>query len=102
MATSDLLTLPVRLSDGTVVLAEIHRGDREEEASWKDYDLSEVLKSLKVLVRDVVTPLTEFSCDKIALEVNVGLALEAGKLTSLVVSGSASSSIKVTMEFGKS
>lgn len=93
--------LPIKLSDGTIIFANVQQTDREEEVSLKEYSFSDALNSLKSLANDIVTPLMEYSCDKVVLELNVGLAVKSGKLTSLLVNGSGSSSIKLKMEFNR-
>lgn len=99
MSDTQTISLPIQLSDGTVVFAEVQQTDREEEVSLKDYNINDALSSLKSLVSDILTPLDEFSCDKVALELNVGLAVQSGKLTSLLIKGSGTSSFKITLEF---
>lgn len=97
MSASDLVIVPVQLTDGTVVLAEVRSGDREEQVSWRDYDVTGFLSSLKPLVRDLIAPLSEFACDAVNLEFSLGLVVKEGKLASLLVTGEAAASIKVSM-----
>ena len=99
MSQKKSVELPVALSNGSVILARIHQVDREEEVSFKDYLLADSLNSLKSLVGDIIGPLSALKCEKVTVELNMGLAIEAGKLTSLLVEGSAEAAYKVTVEF---
>lgn len=101
MVSSSLQVVPLKLSDGATILAEVRRGDREQEVALKEYDLKQLIESLRGVVRDLLEPLSEFACDKIALELGIGLAVKEGQLISLLVSGEATSSIKVTLEWNR-
>jgi hypothetical protein len=99
---AERIVVPVELSDGWAILAEVRPGDREEEVAWHGLKLGELTSSVKGVVRDLMLPLSETKCDRITLEFGLDLALEEGKLTSLLVSGSASASVKVAIEWKRS
>lgn len=101
MSERDLLALPVALSDGNTVLIHLHRGKREEEVSTSLLVFTQAIGSVKSLIQDVILPLSEIEFDRLTIEVGIEFALEAGKLTSLVVSGSAKPSITIGVEFDR-
>ena len=92
---------PVVLEDGNTVLVEAAVTDAEQDVSRNPLNFSGTVDSIKSIVKSLVTPLAELQLGKITMEVELGLAFETGKIISMVAASSASSSIKLTVEFDR-
>lgn len=96
----DYITLPVTLSDGSLLLIEVTPKDDEQNVSWKNrFNLSDSLNTMKSVIQDFVKPLAELRLGKITMEVSFGFEVEAGKMVSVLCNASSSSSVKLIIEF---
>jgi hypothetical protein len=96
----DYITLPVTLSDGSILLVEVTPKDDEQNVSWKSkFHLSDSLNTMKSVIQDFVEPLAELRLGKMTIEVGFGFEVEAGKIVSVLCNSSSSFSVKLIIEF---
>jgi hypothetical protein len=63
--------------------------------------LADALTGVDNFTSGLRTALKKVSPDKTTVEISIGFAMEAGKLTALFVDGKAEGSVTITMEWGK-
>jgi hypothetical protein len=91
--------IPIKLSNGAIIHAAILAPNGEQEASHRMMDFSEITQALAGIAEDVNRALENAAPAKVTLELGVELAIEAGRLTAMLVSGSGKSTIKLTLEW---
>jgi hypothetical protein len=92
------------MEDGTIVKFEATQLDKEVDvADFKEIiSFNEVTTIVESLASSVMNSLKKIAPDKSSIEFGVELAMESGKLTALVVKGSATANLKITLEWDKS
>ena len=93
--------IPVVLEDGSTILIEAVVEDREQDVSLNPLSFKNTVNSIKAIVKSLVTPLKELQLGKITMEIEMGFTVETSKILSMLAASSASSSIKLTVEFDK-
>lgn len=93
--------IPVEV-DGTVVLVEAvtHGGD-EEIAGVGLPSFSAAWKPVAKIAKEISKSLEDIQPKRVSVEFGCEFAVEAGQLTALLVSGSGSGSVKITLEWEK-
>ncbi|MDR5710414.1 MAG: CU044_2847 family protein [Armatimonadota bacterium] len=93
----------VRLPDGQRLLVEAVSFDRVTEAARGVRELDQAWNEVADIVRaagqSVVDAFEKLRPDRVAVEFGVKLAVESGRLTALLVKGTADASLKVTLEW---
>jgi NTP-dependent ternary system trypsin peptidase co-occuring protein len=90
------------LGDGVVVGVEVQR----EEALEEDVSLERALqfgslaKAIEALTASVIDALRKAQPDRATVELGLDVGVEAGQLTALLVKGSGTATLKVTLEWG--
>jgi hypothetical protein len=89
--------------DGTPLLLEVRAGDDPERdvSILRDTSFDGVVEAIKKISTQLSAALNEVKPDKAALEFGVDVGIESGQLTALIVKGSGSASLKITLEWGK-
>jgi Trypsin-co-occurring domain 1 len=90
------------LPSGVPVKVEIvgaAAGDGMASVGIRDLDLGDALDRVGEIGSLVVSKLTAARPDKMTVELHLGFALEAGKLTALWVGGRGEASLTVTMDW---
>lgn len=97
--------LPFRLSDGSIVQIQYipaQTGEEEVGIFDKTFSFEEVSKKIGVLASDLGNAMKAVQPSKLAIEFGIDLDVDSTTgLLSLLVSGSASGSIKITLEWEK-
>jgi hypothetical protein len=92
------------LPSGTPVRVEVigsESGDGMTSVGLRDLDLSKALDTVTEIGSVVVDKLKAAKPTKATVELKLGFAVEAGKLTALWVGGKGEASLKVTMEWSE-
>ncbi|MGX9146464.1 CU044_2847 family protein [Mesorhizobium sp. 128a] len=89
----------VRLPSGNEMLLEAEIGGREEVAAGDSFDFNENLKVLQEVGSMIGTALQTARPTEAQVEIGLDAAVEAGKHTALIVKGSGSASLKVTLKW---
>jgi hypothetical protein len=101
LATPPSQTVLVKLPDGGVIRAEVSGGPIERDVAdgVVQFDFNEVLDTVKSIGKALLGAIKEIQPKKAAVEFSVELSAEPGKLTALLVKGTAKGSIKVSLEW---
>lgn len=73
----------------------------EEEVAFTLPSFKEVTDAIEEIGQSVVTTLQKVKPRKASVEFGLEVALESGQLTALLVKGSGTSNLKITMEWGE-
>ncbi|MET7989727.1 CU044_2847 family protein [Amycolatopsis sp. NPDC005232] len=95
--------VPVEV-DGRPMYAEVELvGDQEEEVASRLLSFGDFTENLGTLTRSVTEAvtagLTKVKPTKVTIEFGCEVGLESGKLTAILVKGTAKANLKVTMEW---
>jgi len=95
----------VALPSGIPIMVEVSgaaSGDGVASVGLRDLQIGGALDTVGELGSLIVDKLKEAKPTRATVELNIGFAVEAGKLTSLIVNGRADASLTVTLEWSKS
>ena len=92
--------VPVRLADGTVVRVQATALGGEEDVAFGVKSFEDVRKAVEGIAGEFGEVFKAVGPRKASVEFGVEVALESGKLTALLVKGSGTASMKVTLEWG--
>ena len=73
----------------------------EEEVGFSLPSFKEITDAIEGIAESVVTTLKKVKPQKASVEFGLEVALEAGQLTALLVKGSGTSNLKITLEWGE-
>jgi len=95
--------VPVELSDGTriMVRASIPGGEGDVAAIDRILSIADVTATIEGVSKALNEAIDKVKPSKASVEFGVELAIEAGQLTALVAQGSATTSLKITLEWEK-
>lgn len=98
----DTSYVPLRVGEHTIYL-EVTRLDQEEEVAFRAISIEDFAKSVGAVAESVtdalVRGLKRVRPDKVVVEFGCELGMETGKLTAMLVRGSAKANLKVSMEW---
>jgi hypothetical protein len=92
--------IPVELANGTVIHVQATLLGGEEQVSVHLPSFDEVGHAVEGIAHTLVTSLERVKPRKTSVELGVAIALESGKLTALLVQGSSTANLKITLEWG--
>lgn len=92
---------PVRLPNGATLYIRPEVIDPSANVGLADLDFSSVREALKGFAQIVQEGLSAINPSKTSVEVALELGLASGGLAAILASGSATASVKITMEWGK-
>jgi len=92
-----------QLQDGTIIYiqATILGGDDYISSSSKPLPFEEVTDTIKGIAKSVVDTLKEVKPRSASVEFGLEVGVESGKLTTLLVKGSATANLKITLTWGE-
>jgi hypothetical protein len=90
------------LENGTIVYIQATALGGEEEVAFTVPSFREVTTVIEGIATSIATTLQNVKPSKASVEFGVEVALEAGQLTALLVKGSGTSNLKITLEWGGS
>lgn len=93
--------VPIQIA-GTRALVRIRQPrSSEEEVTWLDYDLDDVVDAIKAMAGRLGTVFVALEPTKASIEFSVDLSVEAGKLVALFFEGGGSAGLKVSLEWDR-
>lgn len=95
----DLTNIPVTLSNGSIIMLEIPQPDDEQNVTRNPINFADSFNTIKTFVRDLVDPLIELNLGKVSIELGLGFSIESGKIISVLMGASTTSSLKIKVEF---
>ena len=96
--------VPFQLADGTVINVEI-TPIGEQPVSAESRIFSKATNVVKSIAEDVAGTLQEVNekvkPDKFSVKLGLQIGVESGELTALIVKGTGTANLEITMEWGK-
>jgi len=93
--------IKAELANGTIVHIQATSLGGEEEVAFTLPSFKEVTDVIEGLAGSVVTTLQKVKPKKASIEFGLEIALESGQLTALLVKGTGTSNLKITLEWGE-
>jgi hypothetical protein len=91
--------ISVELTDGTSVRVEATPiGDRK--VGFQARPFSEVTTAIESLSKDIAETLQKVKPDRASVKFGIEIGMESGKLTALLVKGTATANLEITLEWG--
>jgi Trypsin-co-occurring domain 1 len=94
--------IKAQLSNHSIVNIEARSLGGEEEVGFTIPSFKEITNAIEGIAEAVVESLRKVKPKKAIVEFGVEIALESGQLTALLVKGSGTSNLKITLEWGES
>lgn len=92
--------VPVLLPNGKEIRVEATLLPGEEEVSFKALPAAEIFDAVEGIAQAVVTTLQKVKPRKASVELGLEVGLESGHLTALLVKGTGTANLKLTLEWG--
>lgn len=94
-------TIPTRLVDGTILKVQVAALGGEQPASFKVPQFEDVTKSIQGIAQSMIGMLQKLpdKPHKANIEFGLEIAVESGTLTTILVKGSGTANLKVTLEW---
>ncbi|WP_017315191.1 CU044_2847 family protein [Mastigocladopsis repens] len=92
--------ITVELADGTSVRVEATQiGERKINFQARPFE--EVTTAIESLTKEIAEALHKVKPDRASVKFGVNIGIESGKLTALLVKGSNTANIEITLEWGQ-
>ena len=92
--------IPLELSDGTIVRVEATPiGD--QEIAFNQQPFKEARDAIKAIAKELSGVWQEVKPDKATIKFGLEIAIESGKITTLIVKGSSKANLEITLEWSK-
>ena len=92
--------IPVTLANGTQIRMAATMLGGEEDVAFKLLSFDEVTNTIEGIAGSLNAALQKVKPRKASVEFGLEVAVESGKLTSLLVNGSGTATLKITLEWG--
>ena len=92
--------VPILLPNGKEIRVEATLLPGEEEVSFKALPAEEIFDAVEGIAQAVVTTLQKVKSRKATIELGLEVGLESGHLTALLVKGTGTANLKLTLEWG--
>ena len=93
-------SVPLELADGTLIRVEA-TATGEEAVAFDARPFREVTGAIEGIANALSESLKRVQPDKATVEFGVELALDSGMLTAMIVKGTSTANLKITLEWGK-
>jgi Trypsin-co-occurring domain 1 len=90
------------LANGVIIHIEATPLGGDQEVAFTLLSFKHVTDAIEGIAGSIVTTLQKVKPRKASVEFGLEIALEAGQLTALLVKGSSTSNLKITLEWGES
>ncbi|MGO9463204.1 MAG: CU044_2847 family protein [Isosphaeraceae bacterium] len=100
MAESRSEVVTVELPNGKKICVEATLLGGEEPVSFHDFRFEEVLGAVEGIAQGIAESLGKVKPRKASVELGLEVGLESGKLTTLLVKGTGTANLKLTLEWG--
>jgi hypothetical protein len=94
--------VPVQTANGKIVQVQVTALGGEEDIAISDYlpSFEEVTDAIEEISSAMVGAIGKIKPQRASVEFGVEVAAQEGKLTALLVQGSGTASVKITLEWG--
>jgi hypothetical protein len=93
--------IKAELANGAILHIQATVLGGEEEVAFTLPSFKEVADAIEGIAGSMATSLQKVKPQKASVEFGLEIALEAGQLTALLVKGSGTSNLKITLEWGE-
>jgi Na+/H+-translocating membrane pyrophosphatase len=93
--------IKAELPNGTIVHIQTTTLGGEEEVGFTLPAFKDVTDAIEGIAESVMTTLRKVKPKKASVEFGLEIALESGQLTALLVKGTGTSNLKITLEWGE-
>lgn len=93
--------IKAQLANGASIHIEATSLGGEEDVAFIHPSFKEVTDAIEGITESVIATMQKVKPKKATVEFGLEVALEAGQLTALLVKGTGSSSLKITLEWGE-
>ncbi|MGK7946327.1 MAG: CU044_2847 family protein [Microcystaceae cyanobacterium] len=104
MVSQKTKTIPLKLSDGTTIKAEV-TPIGEQPVSSETRVFKKATSVIKSLAEDIAETYQEINKtvkpDKLSVTLGLEIGVESGQLTTLIVKGTGKANLEITMEWGE-
>jgi hypothetical protein len=94
--------IKAELANGTILHIQATALGGEEQVSFTVPSFKEVTAAIEGIAESIAATLQKVKPSKASVEFGIEVALEAGQLTALLVKGSGTSNLKITLEWNES
>lgn len=92
--------ISVELTDGTSVRVEATPiGDRK--INFQTRPFNEVTAAIESLTKEIAEALQKVKPDRASVKFGIEIGIESGKLTALLVKGTSTANLEITLEWGQ-
>ena len=91
--------IPVKVGDDLTVMVEARDLGGEQDVATLSFE--GVTDTIEAVTQALATSINKVKPDKATLEIGFDIAVESGKLTTLIVDGSSKANLKLTLQWGK-
>lgn len=91
--------IPVKVGEDLTVMVEARDLGGEQDVSTLSFE--GVTDTIEAVTQALATSINKVRPDKATLEIGFDIAVESGKLTTLIVDGSSKANLKLTLQWGK-
>ncbi|MGB5631174.1 MAG: CU044_2847 family protein [Waterburya sp.] len=94
--------IPVKVGDDLTVMVEARDlGGEQDVSTLSSLSFEGVTDTIEAVTQALATSINKVKPDKATLEIGFDIAVESGKLTTLIVDGSSKANLKLTLQWGK-
>jgi tetrahydromethanopterin S-methyltransferase subunit B len=93
--------VPVQINNNVQVMVEATVVGSEEDVAIDIRPFQEVTDAIEAITSAMVQTLEKVNPDKASVEFGIEIAVQSGKLTTLIVQGSSKGNMKITLEWNK-
>jgi len=96
-------TIPVRLADGTIIKVQAASQGGDQPAGFKIPQFEDVTTSIQGIAQSMIGTIHKLPIKpkKASIEFGLEIAVESGTLTTILVQGTGTANLKITLEWGE-
>jgi len=95
------VVMPVTLSNGTQIFVEVTPRGHQKVGDLAPIPFDSLMKTIEAVASEFGNLLTKVAPDKASVELGVEIAAEPGRLTAILVKGTAKANLTITLEWQK-
>jgi Trypsin-co-occurring domain 1 len=91
--------ISAKLADGTTIIRIEASVLGEQEVASTEFSFTDATSTIEAISKDLMSVLKRVEPKKATVKFGVELAIESGKLTAMLVKGSAKANVEITLEW---
>lgn len=93
--------VPMTLDNGTTISIEATLLGGEEDVALTTFSFQEVTHALEAIAASLTKSLSRIKPQRASVELGVSFGIESGVLTAILVKGTGTANLKITLEWGE-